>query len=67
MHTKYFALATTTALLTLTSVACTSTITGEEGNLKFSYYSSDDAGNFNKPLAIGAKVEVVEVGWRMSV
>lgn len=58
MHTKYFALATTTALLTLTSVACTSTITGEEGNLKFSYYSSDDAGNFNKPLAIGAKVEV---------
>ncbi len=40
------------------ATACTSTVTGEEGNLKFSYYSTDSARDFNKPIAIGAKLDI---------
>lgn len=58
MNTRPTSLALTAALIAIMGTACTSTITGEEGNLKFSYYSSDDASNFNKPIAIGARLEV---------
>jgi hypothetical protein len=46
------------------SVGCTSTITGNEGNFKFSYASDDEVANFNKPVAVGAKLDlkVTDVG-----
>ena len=51
------------------SVACTSTITGNEGNLDFSYTADDQVTNFNKPIAVGAKLElkVLETGTRAEV
>ncbi len=45
-------------LLLCSTIACTSTTTGADGNLKFSYYSTDKARDFNKPIAIGAKLDV---------
>lgn len=44
------------SLLTLS--ACQSQITGNEGNLVFSYTADDRIGDFNKPIAIGAKLDV---------
>lgn len=43
---------------------CKSRLTGNEGNLEFSYVAADDVTNFNKPIAVGAKldVQVAEVG-----
>lgn len=40
------------------AIACTSTTTGNEGNLDFSYFADDDIRNFNKPIAVGAKLEL---------
>lgn len=37
---------------------CQSSLTGNEGNLLFSYTADDDFEDFNKPLAVGAKLEV---------
>ncbi len=50
-------------------VACTSTVTGNEGNLDFTYTADDDVTNFNKPIAVGAKLElkVFETGSRATV
>jgi hypothetical protein len=44
--------------------ACQSKITGTEGNLSFAYVADDDIRNFNKPIAVGAKLDltVTEVG-----
>ncbi|MBH25909.1 MAG: hypothetical protein CMH57_15995 [Myxococcales bacterium] len=52
----------TTALLAWTG--CNSQLTGNEGNLTFQYAADDDVNNFNKPVAVGAKldVKVLEVG-----
>lgn len=47
-----------TAALMTTMGACTSTTTGADGNLKFSYYSTANARDFNKPIAIGAKLDI---------
>ncbi|MEO1270188.1 MAG: hypothetical protein AAFX99_19040 [Myxococcota bacterium] len=43
---------------------CNSRLTGNEGNLTFQYTADDDVTNFNKPIAVGAKldVKVLEVG-----
>lgn len=51
------------------AIGCTSTTTGNEGNLDFSYTADDDIRNFNKPIAIGAKLElkVLETGTRLTV
>lgn len=46
-----------TALTTL-AAGCVSSTTGEEGNLSFRYSSPNDARNFNKPIAVGAKLDV---------
>ena len=39
-------------------LACTSSTTGNLGNLEFYYTADDEIGNFNKPIAAGAKLEV---------
>lgn len=39
-------------------LACTSSTTGNLGNLEFYYTADDEVGNFNKPIAAGAKLEV---------
>jgi len=39
-------------------MGCMSRTTGNEGNLEFSYVADDDVTDFNKPLAVGAKLEV---------
>lgn len=51
------------------AVGCTSTTTGNEGNLDFSYTADDQVTNFNKPVAVGAKLElrVQETGTRREV
>ncbi len=48
---------------------CRSRITGNEGNLEFSYVADDDIRNFNKPIAVGARLdlEVRTVGRRRPV
>lgn len=46
------------ALLVVASVGCRSRVTGNEGNLAFSYVSDDRVGDFNKPIAVGAKLDL---------
>jgi hypothetical protein len=47
------------AAATLTSaIACQSSTTGKEGNLEFRYSTDDEAGNFNKPIAVGAMLDL---------
>ena len=49
------------ATLTLTlmlSMACDSRITGNEGNLTFSYDADDNLFDFNKPIAVGASLDL---------
>jgi len=50
-------------------VACSSAVTGNEGNFVFSYAADDDVLDFNKPVAVGAKLDlmVTEVGSRSPV
>lgn len=57
------------ALSVLALAACDSTLTGNEGNLVFSYDADDDVFDFNKPIAIGAKLnlKVAEVGTQAAV
>ena len=38
---------------------CFSTLTGNEGNFSFSYIADDEVNNFNKPIAAGAKLDVM--------
>lgn len=53
----------------LALVACKSTVTGNEGNFQFSYQADDWITDFNKPVAVGAflDLEVREVGTALSV
>jgi hypothetical protein len=37
---------------------CRSTLTGNDGNLEFSYVADDDVRDFNKPIAVGAKLDL---------
>lgn len=38
--------------------ACQSHITGNEGNFEFAYWTDDDVVDFNKPIAVGAKLDI---------
>lgn len=40
------------------AVACESRITGKEGNLQFAYYGAGDVLDFNKPIAVGANLDL---------
>lgn len=42
----------------LIAVSCTSALTGNEGNLRFSYIADDDVADFNKPIAPGASLDL---------
>lgn len=57
------------AFFLLFAAGCTSRLTGNEGNLVFSYVSDDDVTNFNKPVAVGARLDlsVAEVGTNLPV
>ncbi len=50
-----FAALLATALL---ATGCVSKQTGKQGVLLFSYAADDDVANFNKPIAVGAKLDV---------
>ena len=41
-----------------TMAACESTTTGKSGELKFKDSTDDDFANFNKPIAVGAKLDL---------
>ncbi len=60
---KRFTMHLTGAAL-LMAVACQSTLTGNEGNFQFSYDADDWITDFNKPIAVGAflDISVREVG-----
>lgn len=64
-HTKLAGAASAILML----AACDSTLTGNEGNLVFSYDADDNVFDFNKPIAIGAKLDlkVAEAGTLASV
>lgn len=38
--------------------ACESKVTGNEGNFQFSYPADDDLFDFNKPIAVGARLDI---------
>ncbi len=40
------------------ATGCSSRITGNSGNLEFSYTTDDLTSDFNKPIAVGAKLEL---------
>lgn len=44
--------------LLLLLAACQSSLTGNEGNLLFSYTADDQVGDFNKPVGVGASLEI---------
>lgn len=44
--------------LALSAVACQSQQTGDEGLLRFSYVTDDNPNNFNKPIALGARLDM---------
>ena len=50
-------------------VACSSAVTGNEGNFVFSYAADDNVLDFNKPVAVGARLDLLvsEVGTRAPV
>lgn len=57
-HTRTrWALATLLAATALTT-GCVSRLTGNEGNLVFSYVADDSVADFNKPIAIGARLDI---------
>ncbi|MBM65027.1 MAG: hypothetical protein CMH55_02185 [Myxococcales bacterium] len=50
---------TALCILAMTGVAgCESSIAGNEGQLRFAYDSDDDVFNFNKPIAVGAALDL---------
>ena len=57
------------ASMGIASGACVSKTTGNEGNFEFSYPADDRVGDFNKPIAVGAflDLEVRDVGDRSPV
>ncbi|QED27809.1 hypothetical protein FRD01_11300 [Microvenator marinus] len=59
----------TIATLILIGAGCQSQITGNEGNLVFSYTADDNLTDFNKPVALGAKLDlrVREAGTNLPV
>jgi hypothetical protein len=66
-YTNPLMLGAVAALTLASAIACQSSTTGKEGNLEFRYDTDDEIGNFNKPIAIGASldVRVYEAGARV--
>jgi hypothetical protein len=58
MKTNNALLGITAAITLISAVACQSSTTGKEGNLEFRYTTDDEVGNFNKPIAVGASIEL---------
>ena len=58
-----------TTVLILAMAACESRLTGNEGNFQFSYDADDRVLDFNKPIAVGARldIDVNDVGARRPV
>jgi hypothetical protein len=54
--TQFKLAAVVSALVVL--AACDSAVTGNDGNLTFSYDADDNVFDFNKPIAIGAKLDI---------
>ncbi len=46
------------ATLALVASGCVSKLTGNEGNLVFSYVADDNAFDFNKAIAVGARLDI---------
>ena len=61
---RHLSLLVGATLAVVVASGCKSRLTGNEGNLEFAYVATDDVTNFNKPIAVGAKldVQVAEVG-----
>ena len=57
------------ATLVVFLLACSSSLTGNEGNFQFSYAADDRVTDFNKPIAVGARldIEVRDVGAQLPV
>lgn len=51
-------IAALTSAVFIGAIGCESTITGNEGNFQFSYPADDRVLDFNKPIAIGARLDV---------
>ena len=46
-------------LLTILALSgCQSRLTGNEGNFEFAYWADDDVVDFNKPIAVGASLDI---------
>ncbi|MCP4809141.1 MAG: hypothetical protein GY913_13000 [Proteobacteria bacterium] len=45
-------------LAPLLATGCQSTLTGNEGNFRFSYMADDWVNDFNKPVAVGASLDI---------
>jgi hypothetical protein len=45
-------------LVALALAGCQSRLTGNEGNFTFSYWTDDDVVDFNKPIAVGASLDI---------
>ena len=46
------------AVVGASSLACTSTQTGKAGELEFTYVTDDDVRDFNKAIAVGARLDL---------
>lgn len=57
-HTNHALIALVAAATLTSAIACQSSTTGKEGNLEFRYNTDDEAGNFNKPIAVGAMLDL---------
>ena len=47
------------AAICLFGMACVSKTTGNEGNLEFAYVADDDLADFNKPIGVGASLDLI--------
>ena len=61
MHepTKLRILSIGLAATALFGMACVSKTTGNEGNLEFAYVADDDLKDFNKPIGVGASLDLI--------
>lgn len=47
------------AAICLFGMACVSSTTGNEGNLEFAYVADDNLRDFNKPIGVGASLDLI--------
>ncbi len=53
------AVALAVVLTVVLGTGCKSKLTGNKGNFTFSYHATDDIRDFNKPVAVGAKLDLL--------